>query len=418
MIGGRTAHSQFAIPIIVNEDSTCNISQGSDLAELIIKCSLIIWDEAPMMHKHCFEALDRTMRDLLRFTNSLCPNLPFGGKTVVLGGDFRQILPVIPRVGRQDIVGAAINSSYLWAHCTVLRLTQNLRLQSVGTDDERQELSTFANWIASIGDGEAGGPNDGDVEVLIPHENLLHTNGDPIQGIAESTFPMFREQQHDADYLISRAILAPTLEVVDEVNAYMTNLNVAECRTYFSFDSVCPTKSTSDVVAGLHTPELLNGLKCSGLPNHCLTLKIGSPAMLLRNIDPSAGLYNGTRLIITRLADHVVEAKLLFGNAAGSKVLIPRLSLTPSDSTLPFKFQRRQFPLMLSYAMTINKSQGQTLSTVGLFLRKPVFVHGQLYVALSRVSSPRGLKLLICNEDEKCASSTMNVVYKEVFNNL
>ncbi|XP_019176499.1 PREDICTED: ATP-dependent DNA helicase PIF1-like [Ipomoea nil] len=199
--------------------------------------------------------------------------------------------------------------------------------------------------------------------------------------------------------------------------AYMTNLNVVEYRTYFSSDSVCPTESTSDVVAGLHTPELLNGLKCSGLPNHCLTLKIGSPAMLLRNIDPSAGLCNGTRLIITRLADHVVEAKLLFGNAAGSKVLIPRLSLTPSDSTLPFKFQRRQFPLMLSYAMTINKSQGQTLSTVGLLLRKPVFVHGQLYVALSRVSSPRGLKLLICNKDGKCVSSTMNVVYKEVFNN-
>ncbi|XP_019194871.1 PREDICTED: uncharacterized protein LOC109188696 [Ipomoea nil] len=148
----------------------------------------------------------------------------------------------------------------------------------------------------------------------------------------------------------------------------MTNLNVAECRTYFSSDSVCPTESTSDVVAGLHTPELLNGLKCSGLPNHCLTLKIGSPAMLLRNIDPSAGLCNGTRLIITRLADHVVEAKLLFGNAAGSKVLIPR----------------------------------QMLSTVGLLLRKPVFVHGQLYVALSRVSSPRGLKLLIRNEDENC----------------
>ncbi|XP_019183055.1 PREDICTED: uncharacterized protein LOC109178014 [Ipomoea nil] len=198
MTGGRTTHSRFAIPIIVNEDSTCNISQGSDLAELIIKCSLIIWDEAPMIHKHCFEALDRTMRDLLRFTNPLCPNLPFGGKTVVLGGDFRQILPVIPRGGRQDIVGAAINSSYLWAHCTVLKLTQNLRLQSVGTDDERQELSTFANWIASIGDGEAGGPNDGDMEVPIPHENLLHTDGDPIRGIVESTFPMFREQQHDS----------------------------------------------------------------------------------------------------------------------------------------------------------------------------------------------------------------------------
>ncbi|XP_031119008.1 uncharacterized protein LOC116022421 [Ipomoea triloba] len=66
---GRTAHSRFAIPIAVTEDSTCNITQGSNLAELIIQCKLIIWDEAPMMHKHCFEALDRTLRDLLRFTD-------------------------------------------------------------------------------------------------------------------------------------------------------------------------------------------------------------------------------------------------------------------------------------------------------------------------------------------------------------
>ncbi|XP_019197737.1 PREDICTED: uncharacterized protein LOC109191566 [Ipomoea nil] len=229
--------------------------------------------------------LDRTMLDLLQFTNPLNSTLPFGGKIVVLGGDFHQILPVIPKGTRQDIVGATINSSYLWAHCTVLWLTKNLRLHSVGAEDEMRELSTFANWIASIGDGQAGGPNDGHVEVPIPPENLLQTNRDPIQVIVESTFLLFQEQQHDADYLIGRAILAPTLEVVDEVNDYMSNLNVAECRTYFSSDSVCPTESTLDVVAGLHTLELLNGLKCSRLPNHCLNLKIGSPVMLLRNID-------------------------------------------------------------------------------------------------------------------------------------
>lgn len=95
--GGRTAHSRFGIPIIVNEDSTCNIGHGSQLAELIITSKLIIWDEAPMMHKHCFEAVDRTFRDILRFQPNGNRGLPFGGKVVVLGGDFRQILPVIPK---------------------------------------------------------------------------------------------------------------------------------------------------------------------------------------------------------------------------------------------------------------------------------------------------------------------------------
>ncbi|XP_019198166.1 PREDICTED: uncharacterized protein LOC109191991 [Ipomoea nil] len=391
---------------------------GSDLAELLIQCSLIIWDEAPIMHKHCFEALDRTMRDLLRFANPLSLTLPFGGKTVVLGGDFRQILPVIPRGTRQEVVGASINSSYLWTHCRVLRLTKNLRLQNVGSVEENKELCGFANWIAAIGDGQVGGPNDGHAEVQIPHKHVLKPDCDPIQGIVQSTFPMFHENQSNGTYLIGRAILAPTLEVVDEVNDYMSSLNAAECRTYYSSDSACPIENTLDAVAALHTPELLNGLKCSGLPNHSLTLKVGSPIMLLRNIDHSAGLCNGTRLIISKLADHVVEATILFGTNAGMKVLIPRLSLTPSDLRLPFKFQRRQFPVMLSYAMTINKSQGQTLSTVGLLLKKPVFVHGQLYVALSRVSNPNGLKLLICNDNGEYISSTSNVVYKEVFNNL
>ncbi|XP_019173027.1 PREDICTED: uncharacterized protein LOC109168458 [Ipomoea nil] len=156
--GGRTAHSRFAIPINIIEDSTCNISQGGDLAHLIINSKLIIWDEAPMMHKHCFEALDRTMRYLLRFLNPLSTEMTFGEKTVVLGGGFRQILPVIPKGTRQDIVGASINSSYLWQNFKVLRLTKNFRLQRLGNYDSAEDINSFSEkWIAGIGDGLIGG---------------------------------------------------------------------------------------------------------------------------------------------------------------------------------------------------------------------------------------------------------------------
>lgn len=85
--GGRTAHSRFGIPIIVDEISTCGIHPKSPLAELICEAKLIIWDEAPMMHKHCFEALDRSLRDILRVQNNGRTNIPFGGKVVVLGGE-------------------------------------------------------------------------------------------------------------------------------------------------------------------------------------------------------------------------------------------------------------------------------------------------------------------------------------------
>ncbi|XP_019170957.1 PREDICTED: uncharacterized protein LOC109166458 [Ipomoea nil] len=416
--GGRTAHSRFSIPISVNEDSTCNIKHGSHLAELVIKAKLIIWDEAPMMHKHYFEALDRTMRDLLRFNNPLSAEKTFGGKTVVFGGDFRQILPVIPKGTRQDIVGATINSSYLWNNCRVLRLTKNLRLNSIEPCVDQAKIEEFANWIASIGDGTIGGPNDGFAEFEIPNELILPCGDDPIKTIVDTIFPDFLNGRCDHDYMQSRAILAPTLDVVNSINEYMTELHSAESKTYFSCDSVCKSDSSSGILGEVHTPEFLNGLRASGIPNHALTLKVGSPVMLLRNIDHSLGLCNGTRLVITRLSEHVIEAKIMTGDNAGSSVLIPRMSMSPSDTRLPFKFQRRQFPLMLSYAMTINKSQGQTLSHVGLLLKKPVFVHGQLYVAASRVSNPKGLKILICNELNKSCISTTNVVYHEVFNNL
>ncbi|XP_031105204.1 uncharacterized protein LOC116010081 [Ipomoea triloba] len=144
----------------------------------------------------------------------------------------------------------------------------------------------------------------------------------------------------------SRAILAPTLDVVNAVNEYMTDLHVAESRTYLSCDTVCKADSNNGILSDMHTPEFLNGLKASGIPNHALTLKVGSPVMLLRNIDHAMGLCNGTRLIITRLSEHVIEAKIVAGHNTGQIVLIPRMSMTPTNTRLPFNFQRRQFPLV------------------------------------------------------------------------
>ncbi|KAK7315487.1 hypothetical protein VNO77_34037 [Canavalia gladiata] len=222
--GGMTTHSRFAIPIMVTEDSACNIKQGSPLAELIIKAKLIIWDEAPMTHKYCFEAVDRTFRDILRFSNPHSYSKPFGGKVIVFGGDFRQILPVIPKGSRQDVVHASINSSYLWEFCEVLTLTKNMRLHNGSSNIQKEDLSTFCNWILSIGDGSIGDENEDSIHVDIPPELIIKDSCHPIQCIVESTYPNFLDNVNDPSFFQNRAILAPTNEIVNAVNDYMLSL--------------------------------------------------------------------------------------------------------------------------------------------------------------------------------------------------
>lgn len=186
---------------------------------------------------------------------------------------------------------------------------------------------------------------------------------------------------------------------------------------YISSDSIDPS-DTGSVNNEALSSDFLNSIKVSGLPNHSLRLKVGCPVMLLRNINPNEGLMNGTRLQITEVMDFMVRATILTGDKVGEDVYIPRLLITPTDKRLPFKMRRRQLPLAVAFAITINKSQGQSLFQIGLFLPRPVFSHGQLYVAISRVTSKKGLKVLIVDKEGKPQKKTTNVVFKEVYDNL
>ncbi|XP_025662239.1 uncharacterized protein [Arachis hypogaea] len=385
---GRTAHSRFKIPLNITEDSVCNIKPGSPQAMLLLKAKLIIWDEAPMVSRYCYEALDKCLGDIMRCSPTYNKDLPFGGKVVVLGGDFRQILPVIPRGSRQDIVHSTVNSSYLWKFCQVLKLTKNMRLSVGTTASDQDETEQFGEWLLKVGDGLIGDNMDGESEICLPG---------------------------DIDFFKTRTILAPTLDIVEEVNNHLMAIIPGGEKLYLSSDSICMDEGNMESQLDLYGPELLNSINCSGLPPHKLILKVGVPVMLLRNIDQSSGLCNGTRLQVRKLGNHVIECEVLTGNNVGHIALIPRMNMVPTNETVPVRFQRRQFPIIVSFAMTINKSQGQTLSHVGLYLPRPVFTHGQLYVALSRVKSKRGLKVLLMNHVGMSANSTINVVYREVF---
>ncbi|GJV31200.1 ATP-dependent DNA helicase PIF1-like protein [Tanacetum coccineum] len=387
--GGRTAHSRFAIPINVVDDSMCHISADSELAELIRRAKLIIWDEAPMTHKHCYEAFDRTLKDICRNDPSTPSDKAFGGKVVLFGGDFRQILPVVTNGSRQDVVHASINSSYLWQHCK------------------------FADWILSIGNDTIGGKNNGETTIDFPEDILIPDLSDHIGSIIEETYPELIQNLYNPTSFQEKSILAPTHKLVDMINDRMLKLIPGDEKTYESSDSVGIADVDTHFNESIYTDDFLNSIRVVGLPQHTLKLKIGAHVMCMRNINQRAGLCNRTRLQILRMGINIIEAKIISGGNVRSICAIPRMVLSPSDTKMPFKLNRRQFPVTLCFAMTINKSQGQTLTQVGIFLQRPVFSHGQLYVVVSRVKSKKDLKILCFDEDEKYAKSTTNVVYKE-----
>jgi ATP-dependent DNA helicase PIF1 len=149
---------------------------------------------------------------------------------------------------------------------------------------------------------------------------------------------------------------------------------------YYSHDSV------DDDTTNNYPLDFLNSITPNGFPPHELKIKKNCPVILLRNLDPHNELYNGTRLVVKAFEDNAIDCEIVNSQHAGKRVFIPRIPLSLlEDISLPFKFKRKQFSIRLSFVMTINKTQGQTIANVGIYLPEPVFSHGQLYIALPEV---------------------------------
>jgi hypothetical protein len=242
LLGDRSAHSRFKIPIDLHDESTCNITQKVKVAELVRKADLINWDEAPMMHRQTFKAIDRTLRDLMQLDDAQATEKKFGGKTMVLGGDFRQILLVVPKGGPEDIVNASLPQSHLWQHVAIIRLHINMQVMAANSEEQRE----FAKWVLNVGDGilptivgeEGVDPN----WIKIPSHMRLPAEDCSLRRLIRTIHSDHQCHSRDAMYLMQHNILAPKNTNVDEVNNAILESLSEESHTYLSANSLTLTK--------------------------------------------------------------------------------------------------------------------------------------------------------------------------------
>ncbi|HYT46639.1 MAG TPA: hypothetical protein VEP90_30210, partial [Methylomirabilota bacterium] len=215
------------------------------------------------------------------------------------------------------------------------------------------------------------------------------------------------------EFFHERAILTLRNNDIRTLNSSILALLPGNEHTYTSADSSSIDSPMQH--QNMNIPiEFLHTLNTSGLPIAHLRLKVGCPIILLCNIDTKQGLCNGTCATILQMSNYLLKICLITGDHTGETALIPQITLSPSVTGLDFaiKLNKWQFPVQLAFAMMINKAQGQTVNQIGIDLRKPVFAHGQLYVAFSHATSSQHIKVLLPPESQ--VRKMRNVIYSEI----
>jgi hypothetical protein len=373
-----------------------------------------------MRPKEAVEAADYLLRDLCDI------DAPFGGKVVLFAGDFRQVLPVMPKASRSEVVAHSLTNHPYWLDGTV-------RIHTLRGNARARGDPEYARYLLDIGDGKVPTVDDLGPYAIKLDARIAAPKEWNVQDLIRNTYPDLLDRAHqcaqknsssvDLNFFRDRAILTPKNVEVQKINEgiidEMVSLGV-EVSEYYSVDTI---KDGSQQDRENYPIDFLNSIDSPSLPPHRLRLAPGSLIVLLRNLDTEGGLVNGVRMIVKQCHRSVLDVAVVTGRAAGQRVFIPRLKLSPNIAELPFTLDRKQFPVRLAWAMTINKAQGQTLQKVGIYLPDEVFAHGQLYVALSRVGSFANVKVYVeqtdtqgyfkMNDDDEEAIYTANVAWSE-----
>src|SRR6202165_293499 len=264
--GGRTAHSRFRIPIDIFADSSCNVKKNTKISQLLRRADIIIWDEVPMQHRHCFEAVDRTLRDI-RENDVLFGGIP------TLFGDFAQILPVVRRGKRPQIVEACLQRSPIWPQLSLRCLTENMRV--AGLDRENRD---FVSWLQDLSYDPAF------QGFIAPPPSINTTSA--IADFYTGVYPddLLRNAAMDPTVFADRCILSALNKGVNDINRIMIRKYPGELKEFHGATTAEDAENAPPL-----PPELLQELDFPSIPPANLELKIGAPVILLRNMDPESG---------------------------------------------------------------------------------------------------------------------------------
>ena len=292
-----------------------------------------------MGNKVLFQAIDKTLRMLKEV------DAPFGGIVTVLSADWQQCLTVVQKASPAEIIYQTLKACDLWLDAKKYKLTKNMRVTS---DDPFAK--EFCDFLLRIGSGtEPNNPIESDMVMIPPH---LRSKASNVQGFCAEIFHEIDQMKlaHNSPdewnefiktdewktYIMSRAVICPTNSDTEEINQYLIKKIPGQLHIFKSIDKVLNTKDGHD-----YPTEYLNSIYLGSIPPHILELKVGTPIILVRNLNPSQGMMNGTRCIVLQIGKRVLKAQICCGPYKGTEFLIPKILFHPEDKNIPFEFERR-----------------------------------------------------------------------------
>uniref|UniRef100_A0A183BU63 ATP-dependent DNA helicase n=1 Tax=Globodera pallida TaxID=36090 RepID=A0A183BU63_GLOPA len=416
---GATLHSKLRVPIDIDDDTLPMLDYESDPAKLLRALELLIIDEISIADKHVIIYVDK----LLRSIDVANHEKHFGGKIVVFGGDWKQLLPVAESSGAPGL--DTVNKSYWLSVKTtawftnglvnIFRLTLNMRVTG-NQEDYRRTLKT---WGTGVNVRTAATDDRRRPYVQLSPALCLSSE----EALIEFVFgDALKDPLANIEQLRGAAILCPLNKDTFKLNAELMKRisNPAPIsaqqtdRVYISVDTVDPD-SPIDVLA-LNVAERyienIYGKTPPGMPEHSLQLKVGAVMMVIKNISVAHGLCNGTRVQIISLGDNIVTCRYIQGPRAGTDFKMYRhrfrFGARGREATRhgAVKWTRLQFPLRPGFVITTHKAQGQTLARVGVHLSSSqCFAHGQFYVAMSRARTSDDIRVLTSARSANCVQN-------------